>query len=97
MFIALCVRVCVRAYVSSRSSGFGSEHCLVMPQSVCECMCATICVLDESCCKARLSKVVWVRLCLLSDVEAVFQSVCVIMRPQGAENSDTLTWREEEH
>lgn len=36
-------------------------------------------------------------LCLLSDMAAVFQSVCEIMRPQGAENSDTPTWREEEH
>lgn len=35
-------------------------------------------------------------LCLLSDVAAVFMSACVIMRPQGAENSDSLTWRGEE-
>lgn len=33
-------------------------------------------------------------LCLLPDMAAVFQSVCVIMRPQGAENSDPLTWKE---
>lgn len=48
-------------------------------------------------CEVRPSKVVCGLLCLVSDMAAVFQSVCVIMRPQGAENSGTLTWREEEH
>lgn len=46
------------------------------------CVCVCLCV--------RAS------LCLLSDVAAVFMSACVIMRPQGAENSDSLTWRGEE-
>lgn len=58
------------------------------------CVTARIGALHESSCRARLSEVVCVLLCSLSDVAAVFLSVCVIMRPQGAEKSDTLTRRE---
>ena len=55
---------------------------------MCVCVCVRVCVCV---CVCECTP-----LCLLSDVAAVFQSACVIMRPQGAENSDSLTWRGEE-
>lgn len=81
-------------------SGFRSgHHVRITPRSAWLCVRPAIYALDLDFCEARLSEVecvclcVRAPLCLLSDVAAVFQSACVIMRPQGAENSDSLTWR----